>query len=117
MTGLSGKHEADCTEASRECFVMSAVTRESRRRAFLEHDAQRLTQRVIHRNRGGMMVNALLAPVLGQEREVEVPALDLGRALAQDLEGPGADRDRCQTRRAGQAFLGAAVGSVDADGV
>src|SRR5215813_5408265 len=110
MTGLSGKHEAEGAEARRECSVMPSVARESRREAFLDHEAQRLTQRVMHRNRSRMMVNALLAPVLGQEREVEVPALDLRRTLAQDLEGPGADGDRCQARRAGEALLGAAVG-------
>ena len=78
----------------------SAVAREARLEPLLVDEAQRLVQRVVHRDRRGVMVDALLAPVLLDHRQVEVPALHLRLAPAQRLDGARAEGDAA-TGRAG----------------
>ena len=67
---------------------LAQVAREARFEPFLVHDAQRLVQRVDHRDRRGVVVDAVGAPVLLEQAHVEVPALHLVRASAQPRSAP-----------------------------
>ena len=49
----------------------------ARLQSFLDHDAQSFVQRVIHGDRRGVMINALHAPVLGNQSDVQIPGAAL----------------------------------------
>src|SRR5262249_24270936 len=80
---------------------------------LLLDNAKSLTQSIVHRNGSCMMIGAILAPVFGHHRQIQVPALHLGFSPPQGVQSFLRYADWRQTRRTAQAFLGAAVGKVD----
>ena len=82
--------------------------------SFFEHDAQRFVQGIVHRDRRGVMVDPLAAPVFLDHRQIEIPALHFGLAVANHFDGPFVERHRRQARRAAETFLRAAVAGIDA---
>src|SRR5215831_1102109 len=94
--------------------MIAQVSRPPGFKSFLKHQTQGLAQSVNHRNWCGMVVKALLAPVALDHAHVEVPALYLRLAAVDRLDGARTERHRRQTGRTAQAFLRAAVHSIDA---
>ena len=80
---------------------------------FFQDQPQRFVQAVGHVDRRGVVIDALLAPVLGQHRDVEIPALHLGLAPSTTSMARSLKRDRRQARRTAQALLRAGINRVD----
>ena len=80
---------------------------------LFDHDSKRFVQRVVHRDRRGMMIDAVGAPVLLDEREVEVPRGARRLALAYRFHRARAESHRRQPRRRTDSFLRAAVAGVN----
>ena len=81
--------------------------------ALLDDDLQRLPEAEKHADRRGVVVHVLLAPVVADQPEVEVPGRRRGGSVRDRLLGARADRRRREARRAGQALLGGGVAVVD----
>ena len=73
MALLRGETQPHRLESRLQRGRVAAMAPEARLQPLLDHDAQRLVQGVVHRDRRGVMVDALGAPVLLDQREVEVP--------------------------------------------
>ena len=56
--------------------------------ALLDDQGQGLAEGVVHADRGGVVVEAVAPPVALDHLHVEIPALDLGLAVGDDLGGP-----------------------------
>ena len=62
----------------------------------------------------GVMVDALLPPILAQHGQIQVPGLHLAFAVVDNVHRLGAESHRGQTRRNRQALLGAGITNVNA---
>jgi len=85
------------------------LTPRARIESFRQHDAQRLVQAVVHRDRRRVVIRPRLrrrrAPVRREQTHVEVPAGDLVRARLDARNGAIAERDRRESRRARERLL------------
>ena len=59
------------------------------------------------------MVGPVGTPVVGEHRDIEVPALDLLGSILDDFHGFGAEGDRGQAGRTAEAFLRSRVDCID----
>ena len=86
---------------------------------FLVQHQQRLVQAIQGIDGRGVVVAAagVAGPVAEHQVQVQKPALHGRLAGAQGIDGARAEADRRQARRAGQAFLRAAVDGVDVPAV
>src|SRR5947207_1938948 len=112
MAVLGGKAQAERAQALAERQMVLLVPPPALLERFLQNEPERLMQRVVHRDRGGVMVDAFLAPVTGEEIDVEIPTLDRRFAPCRDLQRARAERHRGQTGRTAQAFLRARVSCI-----
>src|SRR2546421_12947394 len=78
------------------------------------NQTQRLAQSVVHRNRCGVMISAVIAPVMLDERNVEIPALHLCAPRPYAIERSFIERDRRQSRRRADTLLRAGIADIDA---
>ena len=56
--------------------------------AFFVNQPQRFVQRVGHVDRAGVMINAVLAPIVRQHRDIEIPALHFRLACHESAPSP-----------------------------
>ena len=113
-----GVRQAQRGQAGLERLVVAQVPRPARLQPFLQHEPQPFAQGVDHRDRRGVVVEAVARPSsAATHRQVEIPALHLRLALADRLDGARAERHRRQARRTAQALLRATVNRVDLPGV
>src|SRR5205809_1214728 len=80
--------------------------------AFDQHEAQGFVERIVHRDRSGMMIDPFLAPVGGEQVNIEIPALDFFPALRRHFHGPRAKGNGRKTGRTTEALLRAAINRV-----
>ncbi len=86
----------------------------ARLQPFLQHAAQRFTQRVNQRNRRRVVVEPLLAPIIHGRLEIEIPALHLRLAPANYFFRLVVHGHRRQARRRADGLLRAAEANIDA---
>src|SRR5713101_9726988 len=97
--------------------MIALVAAEAGCQSFLLHEAQGFAQGVVHRDRSGVVINPLLAPILLDHGEIEIPTLDLRLTRAQDFLGC---RAKGHWRKAGwatQTLLCPAVTGIDPPGI
>ena len=118
LAALGGDQlEAQRGEGGLQGEVVPQVAGVAGLEAFLDHQGEGFLEGVVHGDRGGVVVEAVGAPVALDHGHVEIPALDGGLAGADGLDGAGAEADGGEARGAAQALLGAGVDGVDAPGV
>ena len=97
-----------------EAHVISPMPGEARFEAFFEHEPQRFVQRVGHVDRRRVVVDAVAAPVVGDQRDIEIPAPHLF-ACASRIFSTARSLNDTGARPGGQleALLRAGVDGVD----
>ncbi len=114
MPLLGERLAAEDLETRHERATVESVALEARFETFLQGQLEGLVERVVHRNRCGVMVGApTLSPVVVDHSQVEIPAPHLGSTPAQSRDGSRAEGQGSESRRAAQTLLRAAVARVD----
>src|SRR5690348_2113284 len=111
------KFEAHGFEAGDEGVAIVAMAFPARFESLFENDAEGFAEREDEGNGSGVVIGALLAPVIHGGGEVEIPALDGRLARAKNFLGARVDGDGGHARRGADGFLRAAEADVDARGV
>ena len=80
---------------------------------FFSQETQGLTHAEVHVDRRGVVVDAVAAPVLVQQGNVQIPVGHLALTGCHLGLSTGAHGEGSETGRAAQALLAAAVGEID----
>src|SRR5439155_5329726 len=81
--------------------------------SFFVNQPQCFAQRIVHGNRRGVMICAIAAPIILNQSDVEIPALDLRAPRADAFESAFVERDRRQSRRRADTLLRARIADVN----
>ena len=110
---LHVQFEAEDRKAGPEALGVAPVAGPGVLDALLGQQAQGLAHAEVHVHRCRVVIHAVAAPVLVEQRHIEVPVGHFALATHQLGLGPRTHREGAQAGRAAQALLAAAVGEVD----
>src|SRR6266852_3298261 len=113
MALLSSKIEAHRFESGVQSHGVRAMALEARVESLFNDDPERFVNRIVHRDRRGMMIDAVGTTVALDHREVEVPRTAFALALAHGLHGALAERHRRESGRRADSLLRATEAGVD----
>ena len=85
----------------------------ARLQALFDHQAHRFAQRKNQRDRRGVMIQPVSAPIVHRSRQVKIPALHLGLTLAKHFFSGGAHCDRRHSRRGADGLLRSAEANIN----
>jgi hypothetical protein len=97
-----------------QCELICAVPFPTYFQAFFQHQSHGFAQGENQRDRRGVMIEAVLAPIIHRRRQIEIPALHFRLALAKNFFGGGTDGNRRHSRRGADGLLRSAETNVDA---
>jgi len=107
----------ECAQTGVQGGGVAAVAQPPLLEAFFHHHAQGFVERIDHRDRGGVMIHALRAPVAANRGDIEVPGAALGLAPPYHLHRAGAEGYRREPRGRTQSLLRATEAGIDSPAV
>jgi len=114
---LRGELKPECAQTGVQGGGVAAVAQPPLLEAFFHHHAQGFVERIDHRDRGGVMIHALRAPVAANRGDIEVPGAALGLAPPYHLHRAGAEGYRREPRGRTQSLLRATEAGIDSPAV